>query len=70
MKKEPGFFQTRIGFVFAVFLSVTGLMLIYEHRAHIELGGNWPIWLLLGLCVGMHMFMHHGHSGHDHDDRK
>lgn len=70
MSSDPGFFRTRTGFVFAVFLAVAGLMLVYEHRAHISLGGNWGLILLLGLCVGMHLLMHgdHGHSGHNHSD--
>ena len=70
MRGERSFFRTRVGLVFAVFLAVAGLMLVYEHRAHIELGGNLPILLLLGLCVGMHFFMHHGHSDHDHEGRE
>lgn len=70
MKNSPGFFQTRIGFVFIVFLAIAGLMLVYEHRAHITLGGNWAPWLLLGLCFGTHLFMHGGHSHHDHRDEE
>ncbi|WP_420430633.1 DUF2933 domain-containing protein [Kordiimonas sp.] len=45
-------------------------MLVYEHRAHITLGGNAPLLLLLLLCVGMHLFMHGGHSHHDHKDEE
>ncbi|WP_286829205.1 MULTISPECIES: DUF2933 domain-containing protein [Kordiimonas] len=70
MKNSPGFFKTRIGFVFIVFLAIAGLMLVYEHRAHITLGGNAPLLLLLLLCVGMHLFMHGGHSHHDHKDEE
>ncbi|WP_262696072.1 DUF2933 domain-containing protein [Kordiimonas aquimaris] len=69
MKSEPGFFQSRIGFVFSVFLAVAALMLLFEHKAHINLGGILPLLLLVGLCVGMHFFMHHGHSDHYHSDR-
>lgn len=69
MKKQPGFFQSKTGFVFSVFLVVAALMLVFEHKAHINLGGIWPLLILVGLCVGMHFFMHHGRSGHDHTDR-
>lgn len=70
MKEKPGFFRTRFGLVFGVFVVVAGLLLISEHRAHINLGGAWPLLLLIGLCIGMHLFMHHGMSDRDHSDRE
>jgi hypothetical protein len=42
---------------------VLGYFLITEHRAH--LFGALP-YLLVLLCPLMHLFMHHGHGGHDH----
>ncbi len=70
MKEKSGFFRSRFGLVFSVFIAVVALLLISEHRAHINLGGVWPLLLLIGLCLGMHLFMHHGMSDHDHDDRE
>ena len=45
------------------FLIVAGLLLAYEHRAHL-FAGNAFLALLLVLCIGMHFFMHGGHGGH------
>ena len=47
-----------------------GYFLWAEHQAHII--GYLPLILILGLCGGMHFFMHGGHGGHgngkDHED--
>lgn len=71
MNDEPGFWKTRFGMTFAVFLTVGGALLILEHRAHIAEYEDWPILLLLAACIGMHLFMHgsHGHGGHSGHDR-
>ncbi|MDZ4878056.1 MAG: hypothetical protein CLLPBCKN_007491 [Chroococcidiopsis cubana SAG 39.79] len=45
-----------------VFLAVIVFLLITEHWAHIL--GIPPLFLLLGLCILMHLFMHGGHGGH------
>lgn len=45
-----------------VFLAVIAFLLITEHWAHIL--GLPPLFLLLGLCILMHVFMHGGHGGH------
>lgn len=42
---------------------VLGFFLFTEHRAH--LFGALPFLLIL-LCPLMHLFMHHGHGGHNH----
>ena len=42
---------------------VLGFFLFTEHRAH--LFGALPFLLVL-LCPLMHLFMHHGHGGHNH----
>jgi hypothetical protein len=68
----PGFFSTQLGLALTVFLAVGGLLLWFEHRAHLI--GALPLLLPLLICVGMHVFMHRGHGGHDghrgeHDER-
>lgn len=47
------------------FLAIGGFYLIAEHWAHVL--GAAPLLLLLGLCVGLHAFMHGGHRGHGQD---
>lgn len=49
--------------VFYGFLAVAGFLLFTEHRAHLL--GILPYLILLA-CPLMHLFMHHGHGGHDH----
>ncbi len=51
----------RYGLGLAVFLAIAGYFLWEEHEAHIL--GNLPLILILGACVGMHLFMHGGHGG-------
>ena len=61
---NPGFFGSlrfRYGLGLLFFLAVGGYFLWEEHEAHIL--GNLPLILILGLCVGMHFFMHGGHGG-------
>jgi len=65
VNKQPGFWKTRFGMTFAVFLTVAGTLLIFEHQAHIAAYEDWPILLLLAACIGMHFFMHGSHGGHD-----
>lgn len=43
------------------FLAVAGLLLVYEHRAHVFSGEGVLLGLLV-LCVAMHLFMHGGHG--------
>ena len=64
---HPDFFKSlrfRYGLGLVGFLVVAGFFLWEEHEAHIL--GFVPLVLLLGACVGMHVFMHggHGHRGH------
>lgn len=40
---------------------VGGFYLLREHWGHVA--GNW-VYLLLLACPLMHLFMHHGHGGH------
>lgn len=61
-KKGRGFVTSRANAVLLVFLAVGGFYLVSEHWAHLL--GVGPLVLLLGLCIGMHVFMHGGHGGH------
>lgn len=58
------FWRSRGAVVLLVFLAVVGLLLGYEHRAHVFTQTGFLIGLL-ALCVGMHFFMHGGHGGDD-----
>ena len=51
--------------VFYGFLISAGLLLFTEHRTHVL--GFLPYLILLA-CPLMHLFMHHGHGGHNHHD--
>lgn len=69
-ENRPGFFASRANLVLLVFLGIGGFYLVSEHWAHLV--GVGPLLLLLGLCIGMHFFMHGSHGGHgtssDKDD--
>ena len=65
-ENNPSFFHSlrfRYGLGLAVFLAIAGYFLWEEHEAHIL--GYLPLILVLGGCVGMHLFMH-GRHGHGH----
>ena len=64
-KNRGGFFASRANLVLLVFLAVGSFYLVSEHWAHLV--GAGPLLLLLGLCIGMHFFMHGGHGGHGTD---
>jgi hypothetical protein len=59
---HPPLWRTRGGLVLCGFLLVAGFYLLTEHAAHIF--GVLPYLLILA-CPLMHLFMHHGHGGHD-----
>ncbi len=59
----PPFWRSRYGLGLVVFGAVAAYFLLSEHRAHFL--GALPYLLLLA-CPLMHVFMHHGHGGHDH----
>jgi hypothetical protein len=61
-ENRRGFFASRANLVLLVFLGVGGFYLVSEHWAHLL--GVGPLVLLLGVCIGMHFFMHGGHGGH------
>jgi len=47
-----------------VFLLIALFFLWSEHEAHLI--GALPLLLILGLCLGMHFFMHGSHPGGRH----
>ena len=53
--------QTRGGVVLLGFLAIAAFYLLTEHTAHVF--SALPYLLILA-CLLMHLFMHHGHSGH------
>jgi hypothetical protein len=57
------FWKSKSGLALIVFLAIALFYLYTEHRAH--LFGALPYLLLLA-CPLMHVFMHRGHSKHDH----
>lgn len=57
----------RAKFVLIAFLAIAGYFLVTEHSAHLALAVPYLPWLLLLACPLMHLFMHHGHGGHDHN---
>lgn len=59
-------FYSKTGIVLIGFIAVAGYFLWVEHTAHIIT--YLPLILLLGGCVLMHLFMHHGHGGHGSGD--
>ncbi len=54
--------RTRSGMVLIGFLAIAAFFLVTEHTAHVF--GALP-WLFLAACPLMHLFMHHGHGGHN-----
>jgi Protein of unknown function (DUF2933) len=61
-KPRGSFPMSRAALVFLGFAIIAGALLFTEHRAHV-LGAL--IWLPLLACPLMHVFMHHGHGGHE-----
>ncbi|MEO3429581.1 DUF2933 domain-containing protein [Pelagibius sp. CAU 1746] len=61
------FWRSRGGTVLIAFLAIGGLLLGYEHRAHIFSGDGVLIALLVA-CIAMHLFMHRGHHGRNNGD--
>ena len=64
-KPLAGFWRSRAGIILIAFLTIGGLLLVYEHRVHVFAGGG-PLIGLLAFCIVMHLFMHgsHGTGGH------
>lgn len=60
---QSSFWRSRNGTIVIGFFAIIGVLLVFEHRAHI-FTGNWLLVVLLGACIVMHLFMHGGHGGH------
>lgn len=58
--------RSRVTVVFFAFAAIGAFLMLGEHGAHVL---PWLPWLLLAACPLMHVFMHHGHGGHHHDDK-
>ena len=54
-------FFSKSGIVLIGFIAIAGYFLWVEHTAHLIT--YLPLIVLLGGCVVMHLFMHHGHGG-------
>lgn len=65
--ERTGFWYSKTGVVFLGFLAIAGYVLWNEHRAHVI---EALPWLLLGGCLVMHLFMHHGHKHGGHGEEK
>jgi len=55
--------RRRMSQVFVLFAIIAGFFLVAEHGAHVI---PYLPWLLLLACPLLHVFMHHGHGGHNH----
>lgn len=55
---------TTVRYVLSGLLVIAGLYLLIDHGQH--LAPYFPFVFLLG-CLFMHLFMHGGHGGHEHD---
>ena len=55
--------QRRMTQVFVLFAIIAGFFLVTEHWAHAV---PYLPWLFVLACPLMHVFMHHGPSGHRH----
>lgn len=64
-RPSTSFWKLRAGVAVLFFLAVGGLLLAYEHRAHLFSGSCLLIFLLL-LCSLMHLFLHGGHGHGEH----
>ncbi len=66
-RDDQSCWYSRHNLVTIAFVVIILFYLITEHRAHVL--GFLP-WLILLACPLMHLFMHHGHGGHDHSSHE
>jgi len=66
-EKQGSWWFSRTGLTAGVFLGFIAFFLVTEHTAHTL---QFLPWLIILLCPFMHMFMHHGGHGHNHDEDK
>ena len=66
---EPSWWRSRTGIAVLGFALIVAFYILREHYAHVL---GMLSYLLLLACPLMHLFMHHGHAGHDeaHDAEK
>jgi len=64
-KPNPPWWRSRNGLVLLGFLAIAAYFLYTEHQAH--LFGALPF-ILLALCLVLHLFGHGGHGGHGAND--
>jgi hypothetical protein len=57
------FWSSRAGMALVAFLAVAAVLLLYEHRIHVFTGSGL-LFILLGFCLVVHLFMHGSHGGH------
>lgn len=57
------YWKSKPGIALCVFIAIAAALLFLEHRAHAL---QWLPFVVLLACPLMHIFMHHGHSGHSH----
>ncbi|WP_342246280.1 DUF2933 domain-containing protein [Pseudomonas sp. OTU5201] len=63
----PSFWGSRYSVGLVVMGGVAGYFLLTEHLAHVLQALPY---LLLLACPLMHVFMHHGHVGHQHQSKR
>ena len=63
MSTARNFWLSSKGLAAGVFISAVLYFLLTEHQAHFFQALPYLIFLL---CPLMHLFMHHGHGGHQH----
>jgi hypothetical protein len=65
--EKPIFWRSKSGFWAICAIVVISYFLLMEHRQHVFQA--LPFLIIL-LCPMMHVFMHHGHGGHNEHDVK
>lgn len=60
-----GLLRSKAGIALLVFGAIAAFFLITEHQAHLW---GWLPYLFLLACPLLHVFMHGGHGGHQHQE--
>lgn len=64
MSTKFSFWTTAPGFTVLLAIALIGYWLLQNHSTHLI---QWLPFSILLLCPLMHIFMHRGHGGKDHD---